>query len=351
VNGPGRATLRDAVVIAGVGLIAMALLPFAFDVYTLTLLVIYGLLAMSLGFIWGFGGVLCFGQAAFYGLGAYTYAIAAINFGEVWGALVLGIAVAALFAAVLGGVLFYGRLSDVYLAVVTLVATLILFKYMNSTAGEAYRIGEARLGGFNGIPGFPVLHVPGDPEAWLIDESLYYFCFAVLLVVYFATRWLLRSSFGRIIVAIRENELRAELMGYDVRLYKTVTFTIGGAIAGLAGCLYANWAEIVTPTMFSLGQSAEIIIWVIVGGMGTLLGPVLGAAGLGYLKFLLGQQALLDNVLVLGVLLVLAVLVLPQGLLPTVQRLVRARGRARAPRARWGASARRTRKRRNPHAA
>lgn len=322
--------IRQLALIAIAGAIAMFVLPLLVDVYTLTPLVIYGILALSLGFIWGFGGILCFGQAAFYGLGAYAYAVAAINLQSPWAALLLGVLVAAAFAAALGGMLFYGRLSDVYLAVVTLVVTLILFKFVNATGGEAYTIGTARLGGYNGIPGFPILNVPGDPQAWLIDESLYYFCFAVLLAVFLGLRLMLAGGYGRVVVAIRENELRAALMGYDTRLLKTATFTIGGAVAGLAGSLYANWAEIVTPALFSLGQSAEIIIWIIVGGVGTLLGPALGAGLLGYLKFLLGQQAMIDNLFVMGALLVLAVLLVPGGLVPTLLKLRGLRGRTRS---------------------
>jgi branched-chain amino acid transport system permease protein len=107
-------------------------------------------------------------------------------------------------------------------------------------------------------------------------------------------------------------------MGYDVRFRKTVLFSIGGAIAGLAGTLYASWAEIVTPGMFSLGQSAEIIIWCIVGGLGTLTGPVIGAMILAFLQFLLGQQTVVDSTLFLGLLLILSVLFLPRGVVPSI---------------------------------
>ena len=114
--------------------------------------------------MWGYAGILSFGHAAYFGLGAYTYAIAAINIGESTVPLLLAIVLPALVAAVIGAMMFYGRISDVYLGVITLVVTLILFKFMNATAGDAYRIGAARLGGFNGIPAFPILNVPGDPS-------------------------------------------------------------------------------------------------------------------------------------------------------------------------------------------
>ena len=305
----------------GIAVAFMALLPLFADYYTLTLLIAYAVLALSLGLIWGFGGILCFGQAAFFGLGAYSFALAAINFGDAWLALLVAILVPTIFAGILGALMFYGRLGNVYLAVVTLVVTLILFKFMNSTAGPEWVVGNARLGGFNGIPGFPTLYLPWDRQAWLIDDSLFYFAFALLVLSFIGCRILLSSSFGRIIIGIRENESRMELLGYDTQAYKTVLFSIGGGLAGLAGVIFANWSEIVTPGLFSLGQSAEIIIWVIVGGVGTLAGPVFGAAVLGWIKILLGQQSVVDNSLIMGMLLIVAVLRFSHGVLPALVSL------------------------------
>ncbi|WP_187972708.1 branched-chain amino acid ABC transporter permease [Aquibium microcysteis] len=310
--------LRDAAWVVLAGIVLMFVAPLVLNYYTLTLLVIYGLLALSLGLIWGFGGILCFGQAAFYGLGAYAYAVSAANIGESTVPMLIAIAVPFVFAFLLGAMMFYGRLTDVYMGVITLVVTLIFFRFMNTTAGPEYQIGQARLGGYNGMPGYQTLNVPGDPSAYIYDSSLYYVSFVILLLVYVLVRLLLASPFGRIAVAIRENENRVELMGYDARFRKSVLFAIGGGIAGLAGALYASWAEIVTPGLFSLGQSAEIIIWCIVGGLGTLVGPVLGAAVLGYLKFALGQQTAVDNVLIMGLILVVVVLVLPRGVVPSL---------------------------------
>jgi len=327
----GGQGMRDMWWVAASAVVVMLVAPFVLNYYTLTLLIIYGMLALSLALVWGFGGVLCFGQAAFYGLGAYAYAISAANIGESTIPMILAVAIPFLFAGALGAMMFYGRLTDVYLGVITLVVTLIFFRFMNTTAGPDYKIGVARLGGFNGIPGYQTLNVPGDPGAYIYDSSLYYVAFATLILVYVLVRLLLASPFGRIAVAIRENETRVELMGYDARLRKTILFAIGGAIAGLAGALYASWAEIVTPGLFSLGQSAEIIIWCIVGGLGTLVGPVLGAAALGYLKFALGQQTTIDNQLIMGLILVLVVLVLPRGVVPTLMMLFGRFSRGRRP--------------------
>ena len=325
---------EDALTLAGAVLVMLALPALLGGTYTPTVLVIYGMLALSLGLVWGFGGILCFGQAAFFGLGAYAYAVGAVNAGESTLPMIAAVLVPSAFAAVLGAMMFHGRLGDVYLAIITLVVTLILYRFMNSTAGSEYVIGAARLGGFNGIPGFQTLNVPGRPDAYIRGDHFYYFCFASLALVYALVTWLLRSGFGRIAVGIRENEMRMSLLGYDVAARKTALFTIGAAIAGLAGALFANWAEIVTPRLFSLGQSAEIIIWCIVGGLGTRMGPIVGAGVLGYLKFLLGQQSVVDNTLITGLILVLFVLFLPRGVVPAISAFRNAAGERRARRGR-----------------
>jgi branched-chain amino acid transport system permease protein len=314
----GIGRIRWAWVIVGAA--ALLLLPAVTSTNTPTLLLIWALFALSLGLLWGFAGLLSFGHAAYFGLGAYTYAIASTNVGESTGPLLLAIVLPALVAAVIGAMMFYGRISDVYMGVITLVVTLILFKFMNATAGDAYRIGSARLGGFNGIPAFPVLNLPGDPATQIYGTPFYYVVAVLLLLCYLLSRWILASYFGRVLIGIRENEARVELLGYSAPLYKTTIFSICAAMAALAGCLFANWAEIVTPGVFSLGASAEVIVWTIVGGLGTLAGPMLGAIVLGALKLLLGQQTVIDNSLVLGAILVLVVLLLPRGLLPTLTR-------------------------------
>lgn len=298
------------------GVAAMLLLPLFAGYYALTPLAAQAILALSLGLVWGFGGILCFGQGAFYGLGAYAFAIAAINFGDGWSALFAAVLIPAIAAAALGAMMFYGRLSDVYLAVVTLVFTLILFRYLNATAGPEYTIGAARLGGFNGIPNFPVLSPPGEPGGFLSEEALYHLTFACLIGALLLCRWLIGSSFGRVCIGVRENEQRCEFLGYDARAHKTALFTIGGALAGLGGALYASWAEIITPQLFALSRSAEAIVWVLVGGVGSLSGPVVGAFLLGGVKFMLGGQDLINNFVALGLILIFVVLLLPQGIMP-----------------------------------
>jgi len=299
-------------------------LPSSMELFALinaTVFVSMAILALSLALVWGYGGILCFGQAAFFGLGGYTYAVAAINLGDTTGAVPLAILVPAGFALLLGYFLFYGRISDVYLGVITLTVTLILFKLINATAGDRWTIGAAPLGGFNGMPMTPPLNLPGDPARMLAPEEIFAVAVACLAGAYVLCRLVLASRFGRVVVAVKENELRAELLGYDARLHKLGIFTLGGLLAGLAGLLFAN-CVFVSPTMFSLAYAAQAIIWVIVGGLGTLAGPIMGAILLQMLTTWAGTLPGVNANLVLGAILVVAVLALPRGLLPTAQALL-----------------------------
>ena len=317
------------------GLALMLGLPLVFDLFGLLQMTVFAamaMLALSQGFIWGYGGIMSFGQTAFFGLGGYTYAVAVLNLGDSTVPVLLAVLLPALFAALLGYFMFYGRISDAYIGVITLTVTIILFNVVNSTAGDFYTIGDAALGGFNGMPSVPPLNVPGDPASPLDPEQTWYAAMGALVLVYVLLRAILASRFGRVVVAIRENETRAQLLGYDTRLYKLIVFAIGGGVAGLAGCLYTNWGSFISPTVFGLATSAQVLIYVLVGGLGTLLGPILGAVGIQYLISLIGTQGAVNANLVLGAVLVVFVLLVPQGLVPVVQGLFRRVPGLRSPR-------------------
>jgi ABC-type branched-subunit amino acid transport system permease subunit len=304
---------------AVVTVLTAVLLPRYLELFALinaTVFVSMALLALSLGLIWGFGGILCFGQTTFFGLGAYTYAVGAINFGDTTWAVPLALLVPTLVAAAMGYLMFFGRISDVYMGVITLTTTLILFKFANSTAGDEWTIGRAPLGGFNGIPSTPPFNWPFDTEIQLAPDDVFVVAVVALGLCYVLAKLVLRSHFGRVSVAIRENELRAELLGYDVRLHKLSLFAIGGFMAGLAGILFAN-CVFVSPTMFSLSYAGQVIIWVLLGGLGTLVGPIIGCMLIQALTTYAGTFAVVDPNLLLGVLFMLAVVAMPRGLLPT----------------------------------
>jgi ABC-type branched-subunit amino acid transport system permease subunit len=309
------------VAVGVVGLTLLIGLPLTLDLFSLlqvTLYAILGILALSLAFIWGYGGILCFGHSAFFGLGAYAYAVAVINMGESTVPLLLAMALPAVLAAALGYFMFYARISDVYVGVITLTVTLIFYNVINSTAGPQYHIGDALLGGFNGMPNVPSLNIPFQPDNTLDPLGMFVLSMALLLIVYFALHALLVTRFGRVLVAIRENEQRVEFLGYDARLHKLVAFSVGGALAGLAGCLFVSWGNYVSPTVFSVVQSAQIIIWLMVGGVGTLLGPVIGAIAICRLTVEIGTQQLVNANVVLGAILLIFVLLVPKGIAPMI---------------------------------
>lgn len=334
--------MRPAFAWALVGVVFLFAAPQVLALFTiinLTTAIALAILSLSLALIWGHGGILCFGQVAFFGLGAYVYTIAGINFGGSTWAILTAVAMTSAFAAALGYFIFYGRVSDVYLGVITLTVTLILFSLIRRTSGPEYKIGKALLGGFNGVSA-PPLNLPWDGRAFLFPEQVFYVAMAALIGCYLFAAWLMNTRFGRVCAAIRENEVRAELLGYDARAYKLGIFTIGAGIAAVGGVLFANGVGRVTPDMFSLFNAALTIIWVIVGGRGTLIGPIGASFALFYLTSSLGGQSVLNNNLVLGIILIVFVLLVPRGVAPTLADWLRARRRGNGPA--------RTRRRRRP---
>jgi ABC-type branched-subunit amino acid transport system permease subunit len=326
-----RPLLRESMLLAATSILFVVVVPLLFSQITLINLTVFAAmatLALSMALVWGFGGILSFGQSAFFGLGGYAYAIGVLNLGDSTLPILFGIIVAVAFALALGYFMFYGRLGDIYLGVITLVVSLILYQLISSTSGGGYRIGVAPLGGYNGITALPPINVPGNPEAPLDYTDTYRLSVFVLVVAYFSLRVFLASHLGKTIVAIRENERRMEFLGYDVRARKLAVFTIAAGIAGLAGVLFANWGSFISPNVFSIGFTAQIIMWILFGGLGTLIGPVIGSVVIQSLVTWLGSQKFADTNIVLGVLFVAFVLFVPKGLIPALLDLVT---RLRAP--------------------
>jgi branched-chain amino acid transport system permease protein len=325
-----RGGWRATVLIAVIAIAAMMLSSNLTQAqqHTWTLWLCYGLLALSLDYVWGVGGIFSLGQTALFGLGGYTYAIIGLNFagsaGETTTALIASAVVGALVAAAIGYFIFYGRLNDVYLALVTLAVTLVLFTVFASTADPKYHIGDALLGGTNGIAALPplALGLPGSEPLPVTEWQLLTVAIVLAAVGLAGMLWLVRSRPGRVLAGIRENPLRMELLGYDVVRHRLVAFTLGGAIAGLAGGLYAAWAGFISPDVFALGFAATVIIYVMVGGRGTLVGAFIGVV------FVELATDFADNVsdnqtpLVLGILFIAVVLALPGGVVPAIRRVL-----------------------------
>ena len=323
-----------AVAVAFVGLMILPSFLNIAQQFNISIVFILALLALSMSFLWGYAGILSFGQTAFFGLGGYGFAVLALNLGETTFSLFAAILLGMLFALVLGYFMIYGRISDIYLSVITLVVTLIFEKAIKSTSGEQYVIGKVRLNGQNGIPTVPSLKLPWNPANELGIDGVFYLSAGLLVLVYVGLRLLLTTPFGRVLVGIRENTRRIELLGYDSRRYKLGAFVLCGGVAALAGVLFAVWNNFVAPEMFGLRRAAEVIVWVIVGGKSTLAGPIAGTAIVQVLKTRLGSQAVGEWLpLILGVVLMLVVLAFREGLLPGIANAVawlgrRIRGRA-----------------------
>lgn len=318
--------VRKLAAAALIGLVLLCGIPLLVETYTLfnlTVFAIMAIFALSLALVWGFAGILSLGQSVFFGLGAYAYAIAAINFADSTPALAAAIVAPVLLAALIGYFAFFGRVTDVYFGVISLTVSLIFYSLVNSTSGQSFTIGNAPLGGYNGIPSVPPVNWPLVPDAAFGFDGMYYLSGAVLLAVYLGLRLLLAAPFGRICIGVRESEARAELLGYDVRLYKLGMFCIGAGVAGLAGALFAAWGSFVGPDSFSVGFAAQAIIWVMFGGLGTLIGPVVGCVILQAVTTWLGQAKLTDPNIVLGVIFIAAVLLMPQGVVPALDAACR----------------------------
>lgn len=254
-----------------VGALALVLLPL-FDpprylVTVLTEVFIFAIFAMSLDLLLGFTGLASLGHAAFWGLGAYAAGIAAIRFSpSAFLTIPVGILAASLGALLIGWLSV--RTSGVYFLMLTLA-----FSQMVFAAASRW---TWLTGGTNGLAGVPR---PELPLVNLGDERTFYWA---ALAAALASLWLLwrivRSPLGRTFVGIRENESRMRSLGYDTFRYKLASFVIAGAFAGFAGALYAGYARYVSPGDVYWTQSGLVMIMVIIGGVGTLVGPVLGAA-------------------------------------------------------------------------
>jgi ABC-type branched-subunit amino acid transport system permease subunit len=292
-------------------------------------------MALGLCLIWGYGGTLSFGQTAFFGLSGYAYGVITLNFGAAHGlvlaAVLVSLVCSALFAAVLGYFLFFGRISGIFLGIVTLSVTLVFERFMAQTAGPEWHIGKARLNGYNGMNGIPPITLPwpGGDLVLFPDVGLYYFVLALLVLTYLALRILVNSRFGNVLVAIRENPERAEMLGYDVRKYQLGAFVIGAMLAGLSGTLYTAWGQYITPSSMSITAAALPIVWVAVGGRGdltaTLVGTLVILSAFQALTIYGSQYALV----VMGLLLVATVLAAPEGWIVSGAGLARRWSRSR----------------------
>ncbi|MCI0551098.1 MAG: branched-chain amino acid ABC transporter permease [Anaerolineae bacterium] len=292
--------------------VALAGLSFVLGEFQLILasqMLIAGLFAMSLNIIMGFGGMVHFGHAAFYGLGAYTVAILAKNYNiPLWVALPLAPVVSAALGAVVGW--FCVRRVRLYFSILTLAFGQILYVIVLSVAADF-------TGGDNGIHGIPV------PEIISSARNYYLFTLLIFTLCFVALFIITKAPFVLTLRAIRENAERAQFIGVDVRRHQLTTFIIGSFFAGIAGGLMAILNRFVGPDMLFWTTSSEPILGSLMGGMFSLTGPAVGAALLLGLHLFISQYTEFWPT-VLGILTIIVVLAAPTGLVGLTDDLPRA---------------------------
>ncbi len=336
--------------IIGVGVPVLNLLappdhPLHLTAYTVTLLgkyLCYALLAVAVDLVWGYMGILSLGHAAFFALGGYCFGMylmrqigtrgvygdpvlpdfmVFLNWQELpwywhgfdlfWFAAVMVLVVPGLLAFVFGWFAFRSRVSGVYLSIITQALTYALML--------AFFRNEMGFGGNNGLTdfkdalGFP-LQADGARIVLFVLSTL------ALAGGYLACRWLVSTRLGRVLVAIRDSEDRARFLGYRVEKVKALVFTFSAMLAGVAGALYVPQVGIINPGEFAPLNSIEAVIWVAVGGRGTLVGAVVGAVLINYAKTWLTGALPEVWLFALGGLFVMVTLLLPYGLIGLLRR-------------------------------
>ena len=303
----------------------------------------YAILALGIDLIWGYTGVLSLGHGVFFGLGAYAmgmHLMLEIGTRSVYGnvlpdfmvwnqvkelplfwqpfysvpfTLVAVLVVPALFAYVFGYLTFRSRIRGVYFSIITQALALSMWLLFNRNA--------MNLGGTNGLSGFKSIFGFTLNSA-ATQRGLYVTTALCLCGAFLLCRWITRSPAGRVLIAIRDSENRVLFSGYSPAAFKVFVFVVSAALAGLAGALYVPQVGIITPAKIGVLPSIEMIIWVAVGGRGTLLGPVVGALGVNWLQSLLTTHYPDLWLLVLGGLFVGVVLFFPDGVVGTAQKLI-----------------------------
>jgi len=300
----------------------------------------YALLALALDLVWGYCGILSLGHGAFFALGGYAmgmYLMRQIGPRGVYGhpvlpdfmvflnwqelpwywhgfdmfpfAALMVLAVPGLLAFVFGWFAFRSRVTGVYLSIITQAMTFALML--------AFFRNDMGLGGNNGLTDFKdILGFPVQAQATRV--ALFVATVTALALGYLVARYMVTSTYGKVLVAIRDAESRARFLGYRVEHYKLVAFTVSAMMAGVAGALYVPQVGIINPSEFSPANSIEAVVWVAVGGRGTLVGAALGAVVVNTAKSWLTGALPELWLFALGALFIIVTLYLPKGIVGTL---------------------------------
>jgi ABC-type branched-subunit amino acid transport system ATPase component/ABC-type branched-subunit amino acid transport system permease subunit len=314
--------------VAGLAIAAAVAGPYLLDSYTTNILVrsfLYAATALTVDILWGYTGILTFGQAAFFGIGAYAAGIifTYMDFSPQTAvlALVAGLAASAVVAAITGWISFFHGASPLYVAIVTLALPIILVQVLYS--------GGTFTGSSSGLVGYNTFDL--SVEAWFT------ICGVGLVVLTTAAWFFVNSDFGRLLVAIRENEQRCTYLGINAPRLKILLMVVMAMIASVAGYAYAGYTVVVAPEIGSFVFGTELVMWVALGGRGTLIGPVLGTIAIDVTSAYLSGNLPYVWKLIIGSIFVLVIVALPQGIVPVLRTGLRrlwssATGRDAAPR-------------------
>ena len=302
----------------------------------------YAILALGIDLIWGYTGILSLGQGVFFGLGAYVmgmHLMLAIGKQSVYqstlpdfmvwnqvkalplfwkpfysfGVTLAGVfLVPALFALVFGFLAFRSRIRGVYFAIITQALALVIWLLFNRN--------ELNLGGTNGLTDFKTV-LGFDLLSPSTQRGLYITTVLCLIGSYLLCRWITKSRLGKVLTATRDNEHRVRFSGYSPANYKLFVFVVSAALAGLAGALYVPQVGIITPSQIGVIPSIEMVIWVAVGGRGTLAGAVVGAIGVNWARSFLTTYYPDLWLIFLGALFVGVVLFIPDGIMGSLRHL------------------------------
>ena len=322
------------VVIVAVIVAAPAVLP-TFRLNLLGRFLSLAIVALGIDLIWGFTGLLSLGQGIFFALGGYAVAMylqlnssadfpnGIPEFFGLYGVdrlpafwepfhsplftLVAIWLIPALLAAVLGNLVFRNRIKGVYFSILTQASLLVFFNFFNGQ--------QKLINGTNGLKTDVTElfgQMVGSPEM----QRLFFWLTSVLVIAAWAfLRWVVRGRFGDVLIAIRDDEPRLRFAGYNPTLFKTLVFAIAGGLAGVGGALYTVQSGIVSPQYMTVPFSIEMVIWVAVGGRGTLVGAILGAVAINYAKSLVSEALPQSWLFIQGGLFILVVTALPEGVI------------------------------------
>jgi len=312
--------------------------PSLLPVFRLNLLGRYlslAIVALGVDLIWGFTGLLSLGQGIFFTLGGYCVAMyLQLNsssefpnnipeFFALYGVkdlpffwapfksplftLFAAWLIPALVAAILGFLVFRNRIKGVYFSILTQASLLVFFNFFNGQ--------QKLINGTNGLK-TDVTQLFGQMVGSELMQRYFFWITAFLVITaWFFSKWLIKGRFGNILIGIRDDEPRVRFTGYNPVLFKTIIFSIAGALAGISGALYTVQSGIVSPQFMTVPFSIEMVIWVAVGGRGTLLGAILGAVFINYAKSLVSEALPASWMFIQGGLFILVVTTLPQGIL------------------------------------